>query len=144
MRLTPIRGTISAEAFLALLNSDVLSFFKMRFIQHTQKWEIGNLRQLPIVMPSRAQHTRLQELAKLCIEAKRAEFTNTPPPNALVARTREIAGQLRAQAPAYLHPSAQQILLETPTDCLAVLEDAVNWEAEKLYGVEALGPFDEF
>jgi hypothetical protein len=28
--------------------------------------------------------------------------------------------------------------------CLAVLEKAVNWEAEKLYGVESLGPFDEF
>ena len=144
MRLTPMRGTISAEAFLALLNSDVLSYFKMRFIQHTQKWEIGNLRQLPIVMPSRAQHTRLQELAKLCIEAKRAEFTNTPPPNALVARTREIANELQTDAPAYLHPSAQQILLETPHDCLAVLESAVNFEAEKLYGVEGLGPFDEF
>jgi hypothetical protein len=24
------------------------------------------------------------------------------------------------------------------------LELAVNWEAEKLYGVEGLGPFDEF
>jgi hypothetical protein len=28
--------------------------------------------------------------------------------------------------------------------CLAGLELAVNWEAEKLYGVEGLGPFDEF
>jgi hypothetical protein len=27
---------------------------------------------------------------------------------------------------------------------LAVLELAVNWDAEKLYGVEGLGPFDEF
>jgi len=25
-----------------------------------------------------------------------------------------------------------------------VIELAVNWEAEKLYGVEGLGPFDEF
>jgi hypothetical protein len=144
MRLTPIRGTISAEAFLVLLNSDVLSYHKMRFIQHTQKWEIGNLRQLPIIMPTRAQHARLQELAKWCIEAKRAEFANTLPPNALVARTRDLIGQLRTRAPAYLHPSAQQVLLETPSDCLAVLENAVNWEAEKLYGVEGLGPFDEF
>ena len=144
MRLTPIRGTISAEAFLALLNSNVLSYFKMRFVQHTQKWEIGNLRQLPIVIPTRPQHARLQELANLCIEAKRAEFSNTPPPNPLVARTREIAAELRDGAPAYLHPSAQQNLLEAPRDCLAVLENAVNWEAEKLYGVEKLGPFDEF
>jgi len=28
-------------------------------------------------------------------------------------------------------------LLHTAIDCLAVLELAVNWEAEKLYGVEA-------
>ena len=43
-----------------------------------------------------------------------------------------------------LHPSAQQILLETPASCLAVVENAVNWEAEQLHGVEGLGPFDEF
>jgi len=35
-------------------------------------------------------------------------------------------------------------LLATVEDCLAVVELAVNWEAEKLYGVEGLGPFDEF
>ena len=80
----------------------------------------------------------------MCIEAKRAEFTNTPPPIALVARTREIAGELPSDAPACAHSSARQILLETPHDCLAVLESAVNFEAEKLYGVEGLGPFDEF
>jgi hypothetical protein len=144
MRLTPMRGTMAAEVFLALLNSDILSYFKMRFIQHTQKWEIGNLRQLPIVIPTRPQRTHLQELARFSIDAKRAEFSNQLPPNPLVARTREIAAELRAHAPVYLHASAQQILLETPRDCLAVLEDAVNWEAEKLYGVEGLGPFDEF
>lgn len=32
----------------------------------------------------------------------------------------------------------------TPRHCLAALGNAVNWEAEKLYGVEGLGPFDEF
>lgn len=99
---------------------------------------------MPIVIPTFAQHTGLQRLAELCIEAKRAEFANTTPQNEVVAHTRQAADQLRARAPAYLHPSAQQILLETPSDCLAVLEKSVNWEAEKLYGVEGLGPFDEF
>ena len=46
-------------------------------------------------------------------------------------------------APVYLHPSAQLKLLHTVADCLAALEPAVNWEAEKLHGVEAPGPFDE-
>ncbi|MEI6278288.1 MAG: hypothetical protein WCQ16_02750 [Verrucomicrobiae bacterium] len=144
MRLTPVPGTISAKVFLTLLNSDVLSFFKMRFIQHTQKWEIGNLRQLPIVMPTRSQHRRLEELADLCIEAKRVEFTNAAPSNELVARTRGIGEELRDNAPGYLHPGAQDFLLATPRHCLSVLGNAVNWEAEKLYGVEGLGPFDEF
>jgi len=34
--------------------------------------------------------------------------------------------------------------MESASACLAVIELAVNWEAEKLYDVEGLGPFDEF
>ena len=144
MRLTPISGTITATAFLALLNSDVPSFFKMRFIQHTQKWEIGNLRRLPIVIPTPDQHARLGELGGLAIECKRHEFAGTMPGNTLVARCRELAAELRAYAPSYLQPSAQEWLLATTRDCLAVVERTVNWESERLYGVEGLGPFDEF
>jgi len=48
------------------------------------------------------------------------------------------------QSPGVSASSAQLKLLHTAADCLAVLELAVNWEAEKLYGVEALGPFDQF
>ena len=62
----------------------------------------------------------------------------------VVARTRELGRMLREEAPTYLQPSAQELLLETTGDCLAVIERAVNWEAEKLYGVPGLGPFDEF
>ena len=51
---------------------------------------------------------------------------------------------LRAGAPHYLRPSAQGIMLEPPADCLEVIEKSVNWEAEKLYGVEGQRPFDEF
>ena len=47
-------------------------------------------------------------------------------------------------APADLPPSAQEIMLETPADCLEVIEKSVNWQAEKLYGVAGQGPFDEF
>ena len=123
---------------------DEISFFLKKFIKHNQDIEINDMRMMPVVIPKPAQHARLKELAQLCIEAKRAEFANQPPANTLVARTREIGNELRERAPAYLHPSAQQILLETPASCLAVLENAVNWEAEQLYGVEGLGPFDEF
>lgn len=57
---------------------------------------------------------------------------------------RRYALPAHSKAPAYLRPSTQLKLLHTTSDCLAVPELAVNWEAEKLYGVEALGPFDEF
>lgn len=143
-RLTPIISSISAQVFVALANSDVFSFFLKKFIKHNQDIEINDMRMMPVVIPGRTQHERLQELSKLCINAKRAEFANSQPPNELVARAREIAEELRRNAPLYLYPSAQQILLETPRDCLAILEKAVNWDVEKIYGVEGLGPFDEF
>jgi hypothetical protein len=144
MRLTPRAGVIEPLAFLALLNSDLVSFIKMKFIKHTQKWEIGDLRQVPLVMPARAQEKRLNGLAERALEAKRLTFTGDSPANDLVAFVRGVSEQLTASAPAYLRPSAQLKLLLTAADCLAALELAVNWEAEKLYGVEGLGPFDEF
>ncbi|HAO77612.1 MAG TPA: hypothetical protein DCQ92_01310, partial [Verrucomicrobia subdivision 3 bacterium] len=144
MRLTPKASVIEPLAFLALLNSDLVSFFKMKFTKHTQKWEIGDLRQLPLVMPTRGQEKRLKELAEQAMEAKRLTFAGATPPNKLAASVRALADELAAKAPAYLHPSAQLKLLHTAADCLAVLELAVNWETEKLYSVEGLGPFDEF
>ena len=43
-----------------------------------------------------------------------------------------------------MRPDAQSQLLASPAACLAVIERAVNWEAEKLYGVESEGPLDDF
>jgi len=43
-----------------------------------------------------------------------------------------------------LFESAQFTLLHTAADYLAIIELAVNWEAEKLYGVKGLGSFSEF
>ena len=56
----------------------------------------------------------------------------------------ELGETLRHRAPTYLRPSAQGLILETPAYCLEIIEKTVNWEAEKLYGVEGQGPFDEF
>jgi hypothetical protein len=122
----------------------VVSFYKMKFLKHTQKWEIGDLRLLPIVMPAKAQEKRMIELAKGAIDCKRLTFTGAALSNEQAAFIRSVAQELNQQAPSYLRPPAQQMLLVTAEDGLAILELAVNWEAEKLYGVEGLGPFDEF
>jgi len=114
----------------------------MRFIHHTQKWEIGGLRAMPLVMPSDTQHAALDELATLAMSAKRHEFAGTGPADGLVSRVREIGEGLRRDGPAYLQPSAQGLLLSGPGDCLDVIEKTVNRESEKLYAVEGLGPFD--
>src|SRR5207244_11455221 len=118
-RLTPIIESLAAETFVAIANSDVFSFFLKKFIKHNQDIEINDMRMMPVVIPTSEQHQRVQELARRCIEAKRAEFANASPPNALVARVREIAAELGAKAPGYLYPHAQQLLMENPADCLA-------------------------
>lgn len=78
------------------------------------------------------------------MEAKRLTFAGATPSNELAASVRALEVELAAKAPAYLKPDAQTKLLRTAADCLAVIELAVNWEAEKLYGVEGMGAFDEF
>jgi len=80
----------------------------------------------------------------MAIETKHGEFSGQQPSHTLANNVRALANELLMHAPGYLQPSAQQQLLATPESCLAVIELAVNWEAEKLYRVEGGGPFDEF
>lgn len=75
--------------------------------QHTQKWEIGDLRQIPLVMPTKAQAERLEKLAEQATEAKRLTFTGGDVSHALVASVRDLSRQLLDSAPACLRPSAQ-------------------------------------
>jgi hypothetical protein len=145
MKLSPApTSKIRTPFLLAVLNSDVFSFYLKKFLAHTWMAQISDLRMMPLVMPTERQAQRLNELAERAIEAKRFAFAGEPPPNDVVARVRQVADQLNASAPAYLRPPAQLKLLHTAADCLGIIELAVNWEAEKLYGVEGLGPFDEF
>jgi Uncharacterized conserved protein len=144
MRLTPLPDVLDPLAFLALLNSNVVSFFKMKFIRHTQTWEIGDLRTLPIVMPTFEESDRLSELATWAIEAKRLLFASELPDQNMVRNVRLLNEELQEAAPEYLKPAAQLQLVRGADDVLRIIERAVNWEAEKLYGVEGLGPFDEF
>jgi hypothetical protein len=141
--LSPTGGTITAEYLLCLLNSHAISFYVKKFCNNT--WhELSDLRRIPIIVPSAIQAKTFLELASLAINAKRQGFAGTGPDNELASRVRDIGDRLRRHAPAYLRPSAQGLLLATPDDCLEVIQRAVNWEAEKLYGVEGQGPFDEF
>ncbi len=142
-RLSPITKAVPADYVLCLFNSAVVTEYIKRFANNTW-YEINDLRQVPIVVPTPAQRKRFSELAERAMEAKRCEFANQPPSQTLAAFCRVAKDVLVAGAPAYLRPAAQEHLLATPESCLAVIERAVNWEAEKLYGVEGLGPFDEF
>lgn len=145
MKLSPLAETGSSAAFLlAVFNSDVFSFYLKKFVAHTWMAQINDLRMMPLVMPTKAQAERLEMLATQAMEAKRLTFSTGAVPHALAANVRELSQQLLDSAPPYLRPSVQAVLLTTATDCLQILELAVNWEAERLYGVEGLGPFDEF
>lgn len=141
--LMPCTELVPPRYLLVLLNSHVLSFYIKKFCNNT--WhELSDLRQLPVVIPTPVQAKRLEHLAQLAMQAKRHAFASEAPTNELVVECRRLADALRTSAPAYLRPPAQAVTFQKPEDCLAVLERTVNWEAEKLYGVEALGPFDDF
>lgn len=144
MRLTPMTNTIDSLAFLALFNSDIFSFLKMKIVKHTAKWEIGDMRQIPIVLPTPAQETELSALARQCMAMKRASYAGDSLDQEQVAEVRAWSKRLQQDAPDYLRPPAQMNLAVSPEDCLTILERAVSWRAEVLYGVEGEGPFDEF
>jgi len=143
-RLTSVVASMPPMCLLAVFNSNVFSFTLKKFIKNTPAFEINDLRMAPVAIPTRAQSKRLGELAERAIQAKQLTFTTDSPPNDLVAFARSVGDELTEKAPAYLRPPAQQLLLSTAAACLSLIELAVNWEAEKLYGVEGLGPFDEF
>ena len=130
---------------LAVVNSDVFSFFLKKFIKHNQDVEINDMRQLPLVFPTPEQETRLAKLTEHAIAAKRHEHAGEHPADELAVAVRAISQELLVSAPTYLRPGAQSLLLLLkPADCLHILERAINWETEKLFGVEGKGPFNEF
>ncbi len=144
-RLTSVLSDVLPKAMLAIFNSDVFSYYLKKLQKNTAAFEISDLRMMPLVIPDATQSKRLRTLTETAVELKRLHFTNQEPGNEMAAFVRAtLASGLLAAAPSYLRPGAQMQLLATVEDCLAVVELAVNWEAEKLYGVEGLGPFDEF
>ena len=144
MRLTPVIPQLSPSAFLALLNADLVSFWEKKIVNNTCMYQVNDLRQIPLVIPTPAQAKRLERLAQLATEAKRHGFAAEPPADSLVSECRQLDTQLLANAPAYLHPPRQAVTFQQPDNCLVVIERAVNWAAEQLYGVAGLGPFNEF
>jgi hypothetical protein len=126
-----------------MFNSFIVSHYIKKF-QNNTWYEINDLRQLPIVVPTVTAGKRIRKLVDTAVSLKRLQFANQEPGNELAVAVRRLSSELLAGAPAYLWPGAQMQLLATTDDCLAVVELAVNWEAEKLYGVEGLGPFAEF
>ena len=145
MKLSALKSSgLKNEILLAIFNSDLFSFILKKFFNHTWMAQISDLRQMPLIIPTRQQEQQLKTLAELCLEAKRLALDARPATQELAATARQWIGELRAAAPNYLQPPAQACTLQSPEDCLAVFELAVNWHAEKLYCVEGLGPFDEF
>lgn len=67
-RLTPVSGTVSAHFILSMMNSDLVTYLIKRFLKNTAAYEIGDLRQVPIVMPTVQQEKLLASLAEKAIE----------------------------------------------------------------------------
>lgn len=143
MRLNPNVSSLSAYALLAIMNSFPFSYMIKKFIDHTQKYQINDIRQAPIVIPREDQASRLDLLAKRAVEAKQLVLRKTDPSPDLITFSRELA-QKQKMAPKYLQPRPQLLMLDSSEQCLDAIELAVQWEVEKLYGLEGMGPFEEF
>lgn len=142
-RLTPVGNLLSPHQFLAILNSDLFSFIIKKFIKNTQDYEINDLRMAPIVVPTSQQAVELEKLSKWAVKAKQLSLDGAEPTAELVSFCK-ILNQKQKAAPAYLQPDPQMRIFHTVDDCLGGIELAVNWVVEQLYGVEGLGPFNEF
>jgi hypothetical protein len=143
MRLNPNIPSVSANTLLAVMNSSLFSYFIKKFIDHTQKYQINDIRQAPIVVPTVEQGTYLDTLGKRAVEAKELVLKKLDPSSNLISFSRELVRKQQS-APKYLQPRPQLLLLDSSEECLVAMELAVQWEVEKLYGVEGKGPFDEF
>jgi hypothetical protein len=142
-RLTPIVECISVHCFLAILNSDLFSFIIKKFIKNTAAFEISDLRMSPFIIPNEQLATELETLAMKAVEAKELTFTKIQPSRELVDFCHGLA-ENQKYAPEYLRLPKQLKLISTADDCLNIIELAVNWAVERLYGVEGRGPFNEF
>jgi len=142
-RLTPVYKRVPGYCFLAIINSDLFSFIIKKFIKNTAAFEISDLRMSPIVIPDKNMVSELETLAKKAIEAKELTFRKAQPSKELVDFCQKLAEKQKS-APEYLRPSRQLKLITTADDCLNIIELAVHWAVERLYGVEGYGPFNEF
>jgi hypothetical protein len=143
MRLNPNVSSLSAYALLAIMNSFPFSYMIKKFIDHTQKYQINDIRQAPIVIPREDQAKLLDLLAKQAVEAKELVLRKTDPSPSIITFSRAIA-QKQTMAPKYLQPRPQLLMLDSSEQCLDAIELALQWEVEKLYGLEGTGPFEEF
>jgi len=142
-RLTPVGRTYNTSQLLALLNADLFGFIIKKFVKNTQDYEVNDLRMAPVVVPNRSQGQELEHLVRLAIDTKELSLKRAEPTGSLVGNCRKLADKQKA-APYYLRPNPQMLLLHSAGDCLAITELAINWAVERLYGVEGLGPFNEF
>jgi len=143
MRLIPLLEGVSSYCLLAVMNSDLLSFLIKKFINHTSMYQLNDIRMAPFIVPTKEQTIKLETLAKRAVEAKELTLRKQDPSPELIKSCRQLAKE-QQRAPKYLEPRPQMLLLDSSEDCLHAIELAVQWEVEKLYGVEGKGPFDEF
>lgn len=143
MRLTPLMKSLPTETLLSIFNSDIFSFILKKFIAHTWMVQINDIKQMPVIMPTDNQTSELETLAKRAIEAKELTFRKAQLSKDLIGFCQELADRQKS-APEYLRPPKQLKLITTADDCLNIIELAVHWAVEWLYGVEGYGPFNEF
>ncbi len=136
-------SNLSDLSLLSIFNSNIFSFILKKFIAHTWMVQINDIRQMPIVIPTKDQAITLETLANRAVEAKELTLRKQDPSVELIEYSRQLVKE-QQHAPKYLQPRPQLLLLDSSEECLHAIELAVQWGVEKLYGVEGMGPSEEF
>jgi hypothetical protein len=92
---------------------------------------------MPIIIPALDRGSELEAFAQKAIEAKELTFKRAQPSKELIDFCQMLAAKQKS-APEYLRLPKQLKLITTADDCLNIIELAVHWAVEKLYGVRRL------
>ena len=77
MSLFPVTNLVTSKFLVCLFNSYLIYNFKFNFLNNTSGFQINDARQLPIIIPSKEQLKKIEELFNQALKIKQEQFSET-------------------------------------------------------------------
>jgi hypothetical protein len=76
MSLYSVYNTIPEYFFICLINSSFMSHYVDDFVNNTQTFQINDARKIPIIVPSKEDLKKYEDIFNKAIKLKKDQFTN--------------------------------------------------------------------